>query len=79
MLREQGSSLLPVGIVGVEGTFTAGEPVEIVDGAGIVGKGIAEHSSEVLDRLRGKRSDEVAEILPGGAEEAVHRDRFVLT
>ena len=67
------------GIIAVEGSFAAGDPVEVVDGRGIVGKGIAEHSSEVLLRLAGKRSDEVAEILPGGAEEAVHRDRFVLT
>ncbi len=78
VLREAGSSLLPVGIVSIEGRFAAGDTVEVVDGAGIVGKGIAEHSSEVLDRLRGKRSDEVREILPAGAEEAIHRDRFVL-
>jgi glutamate 5-kinase len=78
VLRERGSSLLPVGIVEVEGRFSAGDTVEVVDEAGIVGKGIAEHSSEVLTRLRGKRSDEVGEILPGGAEEAIHRDRFVL-
>ena len=79
VLRERGSSLLPVGITTVEGSFAAGDPVEVVDREGIVGKGIAEHSSEVLGRLRGKRSDEVAEILPGAAEEAIHRDRFVLT
>ena len=79
VLRERGSSLLPVGIAGVEGRFAAGDPVEVVGPDGIIGKGLAEHSSEVLDRLRGKRSAEVAEILPGGAEEAIHRDRFVLT
>jgi glutamate 5-kinase len=79
VLRERGSSLLPVGITGVEGTFSAGEPVEVVDGSGIVGKGIAEHSSEVLLRLAGKRSAEVSAIVSGGAEEAIHRDRFVLT
>jgi glutamate 5-kinase len=79
VLRESGSSLLPVGITGVEGSFAAGDPVEVVDGRGIVGKGIAEHSSEVLLRLAGKRSGEVSEIVSGGAEEAVHRDRFVLT
>jgi glutamate 5-kinase len=78
-LREGGTSLLPVGIVAVEGSFTAGDPVEVVDERGIVGKGISEHSSEVLQRLLGKRSDEVSRILPGGAEEAIHRDRFVLT
>lgn len=79
VLRERGSSLLPVGVVSVEGTFSAGAPVEVVDEHGIVGKGISEHSSEVLSQLLGKRSDEVAAILPDGAEEAVHRDRFVLT
>ena len=79
VLRESGSSLLPVGITTVEGSFSAGDPVEVVDRDGIVGKGIAEHSSEVLQRLRGKRSSEVAEVLAGGAEEAIHRDRFVLT
>lgn len=79
VLRERGSSLLPVGITGVEGSFAAGDPVEVVDDRGIVGKGIAEHSSEVLVRLLGKRSSEVAAIIPGGTEEAIHRDRFVLT
>lgn len=79
VLRESGSSLLPVGITTVEGSFSAGDPVEVVDPEGILGKGLAEHSSEVLSRLRGKRSAEVAEILPGGAAEAIHRDRFVLT
>jgi glutamate 5-kinase len=79
VLRESGSSLLPVGILSVEGSFAAGDTVEVVDGAGIVGKGIAEHSSEALGRLRGKRSDEVRELMPTGAEEAIHRDRFVLT
>ncbi len=79
VLRRSGSSLLPVGVTAIEGSFSAGDPVEVVDGRGIVGKGISEHSSEVLERLRGKRSEEVAEILPGAAEEAIHRDRFVLT
>ena len=79
VLRERGSSLLPVGIIGVEGSFAAGAPVEVVDDLGIVGKGISEHSSEILQRLVGKRSSEIAQILPGGAEEAIHRDRFVLT
>jgi glutamate 5-kinase len=79
VLRESGSSLLPVGILSVEGSFAAGDTVEVVDAAGIVGKGIAEHSSEALGRLRGKRSDEVRELMPTGAEEAIHRDRFVLT
>ncbi len=79
VLRERGSSLLPVGIASIDGSFAAGDPVEVVDDVGIVGKGISEHSSELLRSLRGKRSAEVREIVGAAAEEAIHRDRFVLT
>jgi glutamate 5-kinase len=79
VLRERGSSLLPVGVLGVEGEFAAGDPVEVVVGGELVGKGVAEHSAAVIERLRGLKSDQVAELVPDGAEEAIHRDRFVLT
>jgi glutamate 5-kinase len=78
MLREGGASLLPVGVIAVEGEFGAGEPVEVVHGGEVVGKGVAEHSAAVIARLQGLQSTAVAEIVGGGAEEAVHRDRFVL-
>ncbi len=48
-------------------------------GAGSSARGSPQHSSEVLGQLIGKRSDEVKAMLPDGAEEAIHRDRFVLT
>ena len=41
VLRESGSSLLPVGIVAVEGDFEAGDAVEVVCDGEVVGKGIA--------------------------------------
>ncbi len=79
MLREGGASLLPVGVVAVEGEFAAGDPVEIVHSGEVVGKGVAEHSAAMIARLRGLQSGEVTELLgAGGSEEAVHRDRFVL-
>jgi len=52
--------------------------VEVVHDGEVVGKGVAEHSAGVIDRLRGLRSSEVAGVIGEGAEEAVHRDRFVL-
>jgi glutamate 5-kinase len=79
MLRERGSSLLPVGITGVEGEFAAGDAVEVVCDGGIVGKGIANYSASELGRIKGMRSDRVVELIPEAAEEAVHRDYFVLT
>ncbi len=79
VLREHGSSLLPVGVTAVEGDFAAGDAVEVVCDGDVVGKGIANYSAQELERVKGKRSDEVLAALPDAAEEAVHRDRFVLT
>ncbi|HSI79234.1 MAG TPA: glutamate 5-kinase [Solirubrobacterales bacterium] len=78
-LREQGSSLLPVGIVGVEGDFTAGDAVEVLCNGDLVGKGIVNYSAPELARVKGRKSAEIAEVLPGASAEAVHRDFFVLT
>ena len=78
VLRESGSSLLPVGIVGIEGDFAAGDAVDVVCGGIPVGKGIANYSAAELGRIKGMKSAEVLELLPNASEEAVHRDRFVL-
>jgi glutamate 5-kinase len=77
-LREGGTSLLPVGIVEVIGSFDAGDAVEIdLDGES-VGKGITNYSAAELRRVRGMKSAAVRELLPRASEEAVHRDYFVL-
>ena len=78
-LRESGSSLLPVGIVGVEGDFLAGDAVEVVSDDTVIGKGITSWGAAELKGIAGLRSDEIAERFPDAAGEAVHRDRFVLT
>jgi glutamate 5-kinase len=79
-LRDGGTSLLPVGIVDVAGGFDAGEAVEVRGraGAAIVGKGICNYSAAELRQVMGLKSSEVREILPRAADEAVHRDYFVL-
>jgi glutamate 5-kinase len=79
VLRESGSSLLPVGITAVEGEFAAGDAVEVVSDSEVVGKGIVNYSAAELARIKGKRSAEVLAAMPDAAEEAVHRDHFVLT
>jgi glutamate 5-kinase len=79
VLREQGSSLLPVGITGVEGEFAAGDAVEVVCDGDVVGKGIVNYSASELGRIKGLQSAQVLERMPNASEEAVHRDRFVLT
>ena len=78
VLRERGSSLLPVGITSVEGDFEAGDAVEVVCNGEAVGKGIVNYSAGELGRIKGLKSGEVQELMPHAAEEAVHRDFFVL-
>jgi glutamate 5-kinase len=77
-LREGGTSLLPVGVVEVEGLFEAGDAIEVLHGAEPVGKGISNYSAQELRKARGRRSAEVRELLPLAGDEAVHRDYFVL-
>ena len=77
-LRERGTSLLPVGVVEVEGDFEAGDAVEVRCGGRPVGKGIVGYSANELRRIKGLKTDEVRKLLPRATEEAVHRDYFVL-
>jgi glutamate 5-kinase len=84
-LREEGTSLLPVGIVDVLGSFDAGDAVDIAElkdtptgDRRAVAKGICSYSAEELRRVMGLKSGAVQEILPRATEEAVHRDYMVL-
>ncbi len=79
-LRDGGTSLLPVGIVDVQGAFDAGEAVEVRGGGPVpIGKGICNYSAAELRRVMGMKSAAVREVLPRATEEAVHRDYFVLS
>jgi glutamate 5-kinase len=78
VLRESGSSLLPVGIAAVEGSFEAGDAIEVTTDGETIGKGITDYSSRELKRVIGMQSAQVRELLPHAADEVVHRDRFVL-
>jgi glutamate 5-kinase len=77
-LRDGGTSLLPVGVVDVLGSFDAGDAVEIVHERIEVGKGISNYSAAELRQVRGMKSPAVRELLPRASDEAIHRDYFVL-
>lgn len=78
VLRESGSSLLPVGITEVNGSFDVGDAVEVTADGTVLGKGIVDYSSQELSRVLGLKSSQVRELLPHAADEVIHRDRFVL-
>ena len=80
-LRERGTSLLPVGIVGVQGSFEPGDAVEVAasgNGGRPIGKGLVNYSADELRRVMGRKTPEVRALMPRATEEAVHRDYFVL-
>jgi glutamate 5-kinase len=77
-LRERGTSLLPVGVVDVEGHFQAGDAVDVAANGRAIGKGIVNYSAEELRQIKGLKTDDVRKRLPRASEEAVHRDYFVL-
>ncbi len=77
-LREDGTSLLPVGIVEVGGEFDAGDAVEVIHDGAPVGKGISNYAAGELRGVLGLQSAEVRRRLPRASDEAVHRDYFVL-
>jgi glutamate 5-kinase len=78
-LREGGRSLLPSGIRDIEGAFDAGDLVAVVDPDGReVGRGITAHDHRTLDRMKGRRTGDVADLAAGHAE-VIHRDNLVLS
>ncbi len=79
-LKERGASLLPAGIKAVRGRFGRGEAVRLLSEAGEeVGVGLANYASEEIERIRGRKSAEIEEVLGYRyTEEVVHRDHLAL-
>jgi glutamate 5-kinase len=79
-LRQRQASLLAAGVVGVSGTFVAGEPVDIVGPDGVaVARGLVGYDAGEFDRLVGRTTAELrAEFGPDYEREIVHRDDLVL-
>jgi glutamate 5-kinase len=73
-------SLLAAGVVGVEGTFTAGDPVDLLDENGhAVARGLVNFDSTELPGLLGRSTRDLAgELGPAYSREVVHRDDLVL-
>ena len=75
-LKDDQRSLLPPGVIGVEGAFGADDAVELVDNEGTVfAKGLTRWSRADLDANSGRQSRD----LPDGlGEEVVHRDDLII-
>lgn len=77
-LLEGGRSLLPAGVVGIEGEFHPGDVVEVVDENGaLLGRGVVNYESWQLKAVQGLSTDEVRKRVEVARIEAVHRDEWI--
>lgn len=78
-LSERNASLLPAGITSVDGSFVAGDPVDIVNDGAVVARGIVTYDSDELPSLLGRSTRDLAAELGADYErEVIHRDDLVL-
>jgi glutamate 5-kinase len=79
-LVERGRSLLPAGIVGVEGSFGIGDPVSCVDERGCeFARGLAAYASGEVNRIKGVSTRSITQLLGySNGDEVIHRDDLVL-
>lgn len=79
-LVEGRKSLLPSGIVSVQGDFDIGDSVYCVTSQGVrIAKGLTNYSSADMKKIRGKKTAEIERILGYKyTDEAIHRDNLVL-
>ncbi len=79
-VRDEGKSLLPIGVVDVQGEFHRGDVIAVrgVDGAEVA-RGLANYSSSEARLIARKPSSEFERLLGYTAEpELIHRDNLVL-
>jgi glutamate 5-kinase len=76
----KGGSLLATGITSVEGDFARGDPVAVRDAEGsTLAQGLAEYTAAEVERIKGRRSEELEALLGYAPRAAViHRDQLVL-
>jgi glutamate 5-kinase len=79
-LREQGRSLLAVGVTGFSGRFSVGEVVNIAGPTGaVVARGKCAYASDEIDTLAGQKSDSMSALYPERKHlEVIHRNDMVL-
>lgn len=76
----RGASLLPGGVIAVDGEFSRGDLVDVADASGqVLARGLVAYRSEDLRRIIGRHSREIESILGFRYGESVlHRDDLVI-
>ena len=79
-LQNSGSSLLPVGVIGVSGNFNRGELISCLDSSGKeVARGLSNYTAADVAKISGQPSAQISKILGcPGDDELIHRDNMVV-
>src|SRR6202051_677821 len=77
----RGRSLLPAGVVGIDGSFARGDAVIIRGPNGAeIGRGLIAYDIEDAQKIRGRSSTDIASIFGfSGRAEVIHRDDLVVS
>ena len=80
-LLEKGKSLLPSGVIEVEGSFDQGDPVICVDQDGaMLAKGLVNYNAEEIHKIKGLKSKQIYQVLGHkDYDEIIHRDNMAVT
>ena len=79
-IAQEGCSLLAIGIISARGDFSKGEVVSLIDEHGTeFSRGLTNYARRDIDRIQGKRSEQIPQILGHlPYEEVIHRDNMVV-
>jgi len=79
-ILKNGKSLLPIGIIGIEGNFDVGAPVECVNTNNrILGTGLVNYCAADIQQIKGLKSNQIVNRLGYKPyDEVIHRDNLVI-
>jgi len=79
-VQKSGKSLLPSGIVSIDGMFNTGDAVYCMDSRGRrIAKGIVNYSAADIEKIKGRKTSEIEQILGYKySDEIIHRDNMVV-
>jgi glutamate 5-kinase len=79
-VMKKGKSILPKGIIKVEGNFGVGDLIDVLNEKGkCIARGIANYSSSEVDKIKGKSTSDIEKVLGlKRRDEVIYRDNLVI-
>ena len=77
---DKGASILPAGIISVDGIFEPGDTVSILYDGKEIARGLVNYSSSDLVKIKGHNTQDIARVLEINTtyDEVIHRNNLVI-